>query len=452
MSEKRQNILIGSVVALAICVAMGFVLFIKPRVGDGRKHLRVWFVNIDKISVGTPVTLAGKPIGGVAEIKSITEAREQKVDALGKVYYYELKLHIDSNAQIYNTDAIFMQTSGLLGERNIAIIPKHIPNRQDVHLANEGTPLYAQSSNSVEEAVAEVAQTVATAQAAVQAFSQLLIENKDNVTRALSGMAQVTSSADQLFQKFSDRDLATNLANSLQSMTALADKAVQLATPQTMQSLQGLLKHADGVLTALDDPARWSKLLQSGESMMERGSEVLAQWQGHGDEIKSILSSAKTGTLQLQMAGLQINKMARRWSSLTDTIAGGKGSIGKLLTDDDLFVSANLLLGKANTLVNDINQYGLLFQNNRNWRRARADRVASASNFKDAGAFKTYCDGEMDALQTGLARIEMLWQGVQQSQTSQTRSDFLKEFVQVVRRLNLLQQQLDTLREEMDGK
>lgn len=452
MSEKRQNILIGSVVAIAICVAMGFVLFIKPRVGDGRKHLRVWFVNIDKINVGTPVTLAGKPIGGVAEIKTITEAREQKVDALGKVYYYELKLKIDSGAQIYSTDAIFMQTSGLLGERNIAIIPKHIPNLQKAQLADERTPLYAQSSNSVEEAVAEVAQTVATAQVAVQSFSQLLIDNRANATEALQGMAKVMLTANNLIQKLEEKNFAAQITQSLQAFTTLANQTATLATPEVVQNIQSLLHHTNSVLAALDDPARWTKLLQGSESILAKSRDILTQWEGHGDEVKAILSNTKAGTGKLQIAGEQAVGIASKWSLLTDNVAAGKGSLGMLLSNVDLYTNANLLLGKANTLVNDINQYGLLFQNNRNWRRARADRVANASEFKDAKAFKTYCDGEMDALQAGLARIEMLWKNVQEGQTSQNRSDFLKEFVQVVRRLNLLQQQLDVLREEMGDK
>lgn len=456
MKEKRQNILIGSLVASAIVLAFGFLLFIKPSVGDGRKHLRVWFVNIDKINRGTPVTLAGKAIGSVAEIKPITEAREQRIDALGKVYYYELMLKVDSAAQIFDTDAIFIQTSGLLGERNIAITPKHIADRKEASLATESTALYAQSSSSVEDAISEIAQTVGQAQRALAAFADLLTDNKSNSARALEGLANMAHAVSGFVDQLKDQDFAEQISHSLVSLrqlTNIAEKLIgDLSNEENLAKIKNIFKRVESILTALDDPKQWKNLMQSGESALFNISTTLSSWQGHGDDLKDALISAKAGLSQFQQMGTRGLNIAQKWSDLTDRTCRGKGSLGLLLTNDDLYANANLLLGKSNTLVNDINQFGLLFQNNRTWKRARADRVATANQFKDVGAFKAYCDGELDALQTGLSRIEMLWQGVQKQQTTQNRGEFLNQFTQVVKRLNQLQQQLDLMREEMESK
>lgn len=456
MNEQRQNFLIGSLVASAIVLAFGFVLFIKPRVGDGRKHLRVLFVNIDKINKGTPVTLAGKPIGAVAEIKSITEAREHRIDPLGKVYYYQLMLAVDSNAQIYNTDAIFIQTSGLLGERNIAIIPKHISDSNKAFVANENTSLYAQSSGSVEDAVAEIAQTVGQAQRAVGAFADLLSDNKSNAVHLLKGVTSMAHAVGGFMDQLKDQNFAQQIGCSLQSignLTNAAEKLIgNLSSQKTLMSIQSSIKHFDNILSALDDPIRWKNFLQNAESALLNMTTALGSLQGHGDDLKDALSSAKIGFGQFQ----EMNKcglgIAKNWSDLTDRVKLGQGTLGMMFNSNDLYTNANLLLGKSNTLINDINQYGLLFQNNRNWRRARADRVATNDQFKDVQAFKSYCESELSALQTGLSRIEMLWQSLQNDKTVHNRSEFLDQFTQVVKRLNQLQQQLDMMREQMEEK
>ncbi len=456
MNEKRQNLFIGLVVASGVTLVAAFVLFIRPHVGDGRKQLRVWFVNIDKISRGTPVTLAGRSIGEVSEIHSITEAREQKVDALGRVYYYELRLRVDSHAQIYTTDAIFMQTSGLLGERNIAIIPKHIPNRQAAQLADEHSPLCAQSTNSVEEAVAEISQTVVQAQTAVRELGQLIRDNQSNATQALQGIAKATGSIDQFISQLNERDFATQLTQFLQSARKFADQSKilmrELSSDEVVESIQGILQHASRVLAALDDPTRWKNILKGAETLLDSSREALAKLSGHDAEIDAILRGAQLGVVQFQQIGTQGIAIAKTWSELTNDVKLGKGTLGKILYSGSLYTQADALLDKSNTLVGDISQYGLLFQNNRDWKRARAQRIASVEKLKDPGAFQAYCDQELSALQTECTRIESLWQAAQQQPSLQTRSAFLKGLTQLVSHLTTLQQNLDAMKGETVSK
>lgn len=456
MSEKRQNLFIGLVVAAGIFLAAAFILFIKPHVGDGRKQLRVWFVNIDKINRGTPVTLAGRMIGEVAEIHSITEAREQKVDALGRVYYYELKLRVDSNAQIYTTDAIFMQTSGLLGERNIAIIPKHIINRHEARLADEHSPLCAQSSNSVEEAVAEISQTVVQAQTAVRELGQLVRDNQTNATQALEGIAKATGSVDHFISQLNDRDFPTQLVQFLQSTRKFSDQAKifvrDLSSDEVMDSIQGTLKHAKRVLAALDEPTRWKNLLKGAESLLDTSRETIAKLNSHDEKVATILSEAEKGVAQFQQIGTRGNAIAETWTELTRDVKMGRGSLGQLLYNDALYLRADALLSKSTTLVGDIGQYGLLFQSNRDWKRVRAQRLAATEKLNDPEAFQAYSKRELATLQTSSARIQTLWQEMQNQPTAQNRSEFLKMLSQLVTQLTALQQNLNAMKGEAKTK
>src|SRR3989304_7984515 len=123
MSDKLKNILIGFFALLGIVITICTVLFLKPSIGDGKKILNVKFSNIQGLNIGTRVTFAGKPIGEVIEIKEVKDARKDRKDEFSRYYFYLLKLKVDSSVEVYNSDIVSLQTTGLMGEKSIAINP-----------------------------------------------------------------------------------------------------------------------------------------------------------------------------------------------------------------------------------------------------------------------------------------------------------------------------------------
>ena len=111
MTDKMKNILIGLFVAAAVTIMVAMVLFLEPRIGDGKKTFRVRFANVAGIIIGTRVTFAGKPVGEVVAIQEVKEARTEPSDETGRVYVYLLTLKVDSTVDIYNYDEIAIRTS-----------------------------------------------------------------------------------------------------------------------------------------------------------------------------------------------------------------------------------------------------------------------------------------------------------------------------------------------------
>jgi phospholipid/cholesterol/gamma-HCH transport system substrate-binding protein len=68
MTDKMKNILIGLFVSAAVTLTIAMILFLDPKIGDGKKTLEVRFSNISGITIGTRVTFAGKPVGEVESI------------------------------------------------------------------------------------------------------------------------------------------------------------------------------------------------------------------------------------------------------------------------------------------------------------------------------------------------------------------------------------------------
>lgn len=155
MADQAKNVLIGLFVVASGAIIVFILLFLHPTVGDEAKILRVRFANIDKISVGTRVTFAGKPIGEVVSIHEIPEAIDHRVDRHGYVYVYELILRVDSTVNVYESDEVTSKTSGLFGEKSVAIIPMAPKPGKPLRLMNDEI-IYADESGSVEEALKDL--------------------------------------------------------------------------------------------------------------------------------------------------------------------------------------------------------------------------------------------------------------------------------------------------------
>src|ERR1700722_14911107 len=102
MTDQKKNFWLGLFLLSALIIAIALLLFLHPSAGNGKQVLHVRFSNIEKITPGTRVTFAGKPVGEVASIKEIKDARDQPPDASGNPYFYEVELKIDSGVQLYN--------------------------------------------------------------------------------------------------------------------------------------------------------------------------------------------------------------------------------------------------------------------------------------------------------------------------------------------------------------
>ena len=77
--------------------------------------------------MGTRVTFAGKPVGEVVQINEVANAREETPDDTGRVFSINSRLKVDSSVEFYPTDEIAVRTTGLMGEKSVAILPKALP-------------------------------------------------------------------------------------------------------------------------------------------------------------------------------------------------------------------------------------------------------------------------------------------------------------------------------------
>jgi phospholipid/cholesterol/gamma-HCH transport system substrate-binding protein len=213
MTDRMKNILIGLFVTGAIAIMIALVLFLKPTVGDGKKILNVRFTNIAGISVGTRVTFAGKPIGEVVHIREIPQARDT-ADDQGRIYLYELTLKVDSSVDVYSSDEIAIKTTGLMGEKSIAILPRIAPKDTPAFLI-EGQVVYANSTDALENTFNQVARAANRLEGAISNLDTWFEQNQLSLSHAIRSFDGAMGQVDGLFQQLRNPSICSTIICSL---------------------------------------------------------------------------------------------------------------------------------------------------------------------------------------------------------------------------------------------
>lgn len=332
MPASVKNILIGFFVLSAIGVIIFMLLFLHPSVGDNAKTLRVRFTDIDKVTIGTRVTYAGKPVGEVVAIEEIPDARTGRTSRKGEIYVYQLVLEVDSSVEVFNTDEILLRTSGLLGERNIDINPQ--PLKPGEKLQNvEKQILYAEPAPSVEDALKEIA--------ALSKKFVIVLDDLHNV-----------------FVEIKEENLVKKIGVSID--------------------------HMESITTALDQP---QKLRGTIDNVFQLSENALRSW--------------KTVDQTLNLA----SSFAQKANEIIDYTKQGKGTLGKLIMGDELYLRLKSIFHKGETVMNDINNYGVLYHLNKRWQRLQANRVRLLDKLSHPDEFSRYFNDEMDQISDSISRV-----------------------------------------------
>lgn len=380
MADQAKNILIGIFVIAACAIIIFVMLFLHPSVGDEGQIINVRFADIDKVTIGTRVTYAGKPVGEVIDIRPINESPEKMREGVdGIVYVYELILRMDSHVKVYNTDQIFLRTSGLLGERSIEVSPEPIKPDQKLILVN-GQVLYANGTSTIEDTLKQL-KTVA------EKFG--------------STVDAVKSAVDQF--------------NQLKIVTKV-DKTVQ---------------HLLNITNALDNPKMWSESLANLHTLTEKFNPT---WERVDQSIAK---------LDQTLNNIQV---------VTDETRNGRGSLGRIFMKDDLYLQLTSMLSKGQTLFDDINHYGLLYQNDKRWQRLRARRANLLYKLSSPQEFRNYFNDELDQIMTSLSRISMV---IDEKEVSCCPEDFMEGaefrgvFAELLRRVKDMEESLKVYNEQL---
>lgn len=398
MTERWKNILIGSFVASAFVIGVMLVFFLKPTIGDGKKEIQVRFTNISGINTGTRVTYAGKPVGEVVAIAQIPNARTEALDQDGRVYSYQLTLRYDSRTKLYANDEIAIRTTGLMGEKSIAILPKAGESTEPT----KNSILYANSVDPLENTITRIGKVAGKAEESIERFDSWFAENAPMLSHATASIGGAAQSLD----------------------------AVLAQVHQT-----GLVPSTKASLDVLTDNLKLIKNAFLEDEMLSRLSCLLSDL-------------SETATVFNTQGAAALSNLDK----ITRDLATGSGTLGRFIKSDDFYLRLNSLMSKSETLMNDINHYGILFQYNKTWQRSRTKKATLLKSLESPEEFKTYFEGEIDSINVALGRIGELMNRAEQNDEKAkiVQSDvFRRDFASLLRQVQALNDSLKLYNQDL---
>lgn len=396
------TVFIGIFVIAAFAGMGWMLLFLHPPVGDAGQTLRVQFNDIDKISEGTRVTYAGRPVGRVVDIREVQDARLRTDGPGGRVYIYELTLEVDSSVQVFTTDEISSRTSGLLGERSVDITPVRI--RQRSKKVSDET-LYAQSIGSVEDAVQVLQRISGKIELALDEFTDLIQSTSPEIKTAVTRFNSVLEETDLVLARANETDLVGSLQGAsahLGSVMLRLDQGIaEMEEQEIWTHISEVAENLSEITGAINQPGSLENIVIGLE---EISSSIADSWPKIDQTLDDFSVTAENA--------VDISEKAKNFANTLDEVATkvnqGEGTIGRFLNTDDFYVRAQSVLSKVETLMNDVNHYGLLFHLDKSWQRSRIKRSRALAQLSTARQFRNYFDEEVDDINTSLSRVSDL--------------------------------------------
>lgn len=291
--SAAKNVLIGFFVLVAFAIIIFILLFLHPSVGDNEKVLHVLFTDIDKINIGTRVTYAGLPVGEVVKIREVPEARTGRVNHNGEIYVYELTLRVDSTVEVYNSDLIYVRTSGLLGERNIEIDPQPLKHGEKLEEI-EDEIIYAEPTPTVEETLKKFGVLSDKFGILLDNFNVALIEFKDQqiidkFSKIADNILDITKDAKETWPKIDATvqnlyDLTERAHKSWTKVDQTLDQFHQASinTRQFTEDVQNITSYAKSGRGTIGRLFMTDDLYLRGKSILHKGETAMGDVNKYG--------------------------------------------------------------------------------------------------------------------------------------------------------------------------
>lgn len=292
--NRRFLIAIGLTVVVSLLFVVRALIFLHPSPGDGKTRLCVRFQDVDKITQGSRVTFAGRPVGEVVSVHLLQESFSGRSGSHRPIYPYEVILAIDSSVKVYTVDEIAIKTAGLMGEHFIAITPKPPDEGEELMLVQPTDVIFAYDVGSPEQTIQEITSVARKADLTMGALISVIERNQEGIYQTTEAIRKASSALETL-------------------------------------------------LSTLNSGGFGQRLVEVGDK-----------------------------------SGQCLDKIDRV-STVLETVINGEGSLGKMLRDSSLYDSVLQASLRTNTLISDIDSYGLLFHTNRDWQREMCRRSTEES-------------------------------------------------------------------------
>lgn len=277
-----------------------------------------YFTNVGGVQVGTPVQVSGVNVGSISNIELSEIDRRVR-----------LTLNLERELPLPKDTRAVLVTTGFLGDMAI-YLEYDKPCINGVGCAESGDTLQGDTRGMVEAILGE-----GGIEGYVETLNQGIQQALDSLNQSLLG-----EDSDSPIAK-SARSLESTMTN-LEQATSRANLLVARSSPALERALEDLQKITS---TLAEQRASIASLLQNADSLSQqlvaaRLDEVIKEVKGTVAELSATLNTTNNA-----MGGV---------NNLVNQIEAGEGTLGKLVTDEELYRNLRELTSSLDSLLSDI--------------------------------------------------------------------------------------------------
>lgn len=141
---------------------------------------------------------------------------------------------------------------------------------------------------------------------------------------------------------------------------------------------------------------------------------------------------------------------AQKANQIIDYTRQGKGSVGQLFVGDDLYLRLKSVLHKGEVVMDDVNNYGLLFHLDKRWQRLQGRRLQLLEKLSNPNEFAKYFNQEMDQISSSLSRVSVVLNDSEcYPQSLICNPHFTQRFSELLRRVEGMEETLKIYNEQV---
>ncbi len=341
MKEKSIEVKVGALVLVCTALLVAFIFVLGDFGGASGYPVAVDYETASDIKPGAPVKIAGVTSGKVKRIEYWGGKKDPKSGRRVIV-----RVHLDFDPEkgrtLHDDAAFYISTQGILGEKYIEVDPgtydlpvvqpsavkvgipplrMEILGQQLTKVSGAVTRILENNEKIVNQLLVHADETVLETKKTIQDADKLILDNRDDIQRTVKKLEAAADKAEQLVAA-----LQTGVGDGKQIKRSLGN----------VESLTAEAKAKTGPLLA-DAKATTHNLRSLSEKLRDQPTaQVVLGEKGQGKILAAI--DKVDGAIGKADGALADVK------ELTANARSGRGTVGGLLMDNELFMDLKLLL------------------------------------------------------------------------------------------------------------
>jgi len=328
--EKQLEFKVGAMILIALALLVTFILILGDWTLTERSTVDVYFQNPGGLSAGAAVKVAGRKVGIISEMTFLgQDGPIHPVSQRPALVRTRVEIDADVYEALRRDVKFYITTKGMLGDPFLEIDPGVSPQK-----LKSDAPVFGTDPPRLDLFLADAAELV-------KGLNRLLATNADSIDKLIGTSARLLVAVEDLI----DDDAGTGEVTRISRITGGIESLVS-ETRTLVKGAQEKFVDDPSVERSLDNLESLSgKLNREIGPLLKDVRESLAVVERLGDTIgPKEQRSIKESLSKLDSIAMRADRTMGKVEGMVDEIRTGKGTVGQLLSDEEIYDDLKELL------------------------------------------------------------------------------------------------------------